>query len=140
MAYRETGRAEFLATARELADYFLARLPADRVPFWDFNDPAVPNTWRDSSAAAITASGLLELSELLRADGNSAAADGYRAQASGILASLASDNYLAEGTANDGILLHGALNVPANSGRDSALIFGDYYFLEAINRYGATAG
>jgi unsaturated chondroitin disaccharide hydrolase len=135
MAYRETGRAEFLAAARKMADYFLAHLPADHVPFWDFNDPAAPNTYRDSSAAAIAASGLLELSAQLRAGGSVAAADGYLADAKDILSSLSSSAYLARGTASRGVLLHGALNVPTNTGTDSSLIFGDYYFLEAINRY-----
>jgi unsaturated chondroitin disaccharide hydrolase len=137
MAYRETGRAEFLAAARKMADYFLDHLPADHVPFWDFNDPAAPNTYRDSSAAAIAASGLLELSTLLRAGGAVAAADGYLADAKDVLGSLSSGAYLARGTASRGVLLHGALNVPANTGTDSSLIFGDYYFLEAINRYAA---
>jgi len=139
MAYRETGRAEFLTTARKLADHFMARLPADNVPFWDFDAPVTSSTPKDSSAAAIAASGLLELSQLIRAGGNGVLADAYRGDAKAILASLTSDAYLAEGTVHDGVLLHGALNVPTNTGTDSSLIFGDYYFLEAANRYNATA-
>ncbi|HEV2295526.1 MAG TPA: DNRLRE domain-containing protein [Tepidisphaeraceae bacterium] len=139
MAYRETGRTEFLTAARKVADFFLARLPSDHVPFWDFDDPAAPNTFRDSSAAAIAASGLLELSQLLRSTGAASLADMYLTDAKEILGALASEAYLADGTPNRGVLLHGALNVPTNTGTDSSLIFGDYYFLEALNRYAAAA-
>ena len=51
-----------LDTARRVADWFTARLPADGVPRWDFSAPA--GAPRDSSAAAIAASGLLELARL----------------------------------------------------------------------------
>ncbi|MDQ3438735.1 MAG: DNRLRE domain-containing protein [Planctomycetota bacterium] len=139
MAYRETGFSEFMTSARKLADYFVSHLPADNVPFWDFDDPAAPNTFRDTSAAAVAASAMLEMSQLLRADGSVSAADTYLAEAKATLSSLSSAAYLAQGTASDGVLLHGALNVPTNTGSDSSLIFGDYYFLEAINRYAALA-
>lgn len=46
------------------ADYFIneiKRIP-DYIPYWDFNDPDIPNVPKDVSSAAITASGLMELS------------------------------------------------------------------------------
>src|SRR6476469_9962444 len=55
---RDTGLSDVLSAARKVADYFIAHLPADSVPYWDFNSPDIPNTFRDSSAAAIAASGL----------------------------------------------------------------------------------
>src|SRR5262249_42038345 len=64
IAYRETGDAQFLAAADRAARYFLARLPSDGVPYWDFDDPAIPRVPRDSSALAIAIQGLLELAEL----------------------------------------------------------------------------
>jgi unsaturated chondroitin disaccharide hydrolase len=62
MTYRYSKDPQFLATAQSLANYFLNNLPSDFVPYWDFSkcctDP------RDSSAAAIAAAGLFELSTL----------------------------------------------------------------------------
>jgi hypothetical protein len=136
---RELGLPDVQAAAQKVTDYFIAQLPADSIPYWDFNDPAIPNTYRDSSAAAIAASGMLDLSTLVT---DPAAAENYRQTAEKILTSLSSSSYLAEGSISHGILLHAAQNVPNDPnkyGNDVSLIFGDYYFLEAINRYGALA-
>ncbi len=133
---QQTGRADFLATAEKTADYFLAHLPADNVPYWDFNAPTIPNTYRDSSAASVAASGMLNLSKLIAGTDpiNSAR---YHSAAATILASLTTSKYMnAAAAAGNGLLLHGALNVPSTpSKNDSAIIFGDYYFLEAVNSY-----
>ena len=105
------------------------------MPYWDFNDPAIPNTLRDSSAAAIAASGLLDLYSLLTNPDDKAK---YLTAAKTALASLSSNAYLAEGTSSHGILLHGTQNKPNTpAGNDVSLIFGDYFFLQAINRYKA---
>ena len=61
MVYRETGDVRFLNTARRAADWYLSHLPADQIPYWDFNAPGIPDAPRDTSAAAIAASGLLKL-------------------------------------------------------------------------------
>jgi hypothetical protein len=47
---------------------------------------------------------------------------------------LSSPAYLAEGHTNDAILLHGTSFEPQNK-YDTGLIYGDYYFLEALLRY-----
>jgi unsaturated chondroitin disaccharide hydrolase len=131
MCWRETGDARFLDTARQAADYFVAHLPPDRVPYWDFELPSTGGEPRDSSAAAIAAAGLLELALL---DPDPLRSEGYLAAAREILASLASPAYLAEGTGNAAILLHGTQNRP--DGRyDTGLVYGDYYFVEALLRY-----
>jgi hypothetical protein len=63
----------------------------------------------------------------------------YRATAELILNSLTSSTYLAEGSTSRGIILHGAAYVPRkNAQPDNSLIYGDYYFLEAMNRYMGT--
>ncbi|HEX3358462.1 MAG TPA: PA14 domain-containing protein [Tepidisphaeraceae bacterium] len=130
-AYAETGRADFLAAAKKTADYYIAHLPADDVPYWDFNAKVTSTTPRDSSAAAVAASALLKLASLL-----SGTTDGarYKAAAEGTLNSLTSSTYLAEGSTSHGILLHGAKWV-AKGMTDNSLVYGDYYFLEALNRY-----
>ena len=131
MAYREAGDPSFLATAEALADYFVAHLPADRIPYWDFDDPNIPNAPRDSSAAAIAASGLLELAVV---DGDPARRASYREAAEGILATHKTSAYLSNGVASSGLLLHGTGNKPAGTEINVSLIYGDYYFVEALVR------
>jgi unsaturated chondroitin disaccharide hydrolase len=135
LAYRETGDTRMLDTARRVADYYVSHLPADSVPYWDFQAPGIPNEPRDSSAAAIAASGLIELAEL---DPDVTRSRRYLGVARATLASLSSPAYLAEGTSSRSILLHGTSNKPAGE-YDRGLIYGDYFFLEALLRYRALA-
>jgi unsaturated chondroitin disaccharide hydrolase len=137
MMARETGRAEFLTAARKVADYFINHLPADYVPYWDFAAPDIPNTYRDSSAAAIAASGLIDLSKLMT---DATAKARYRTAAENILKSLLGPSYWAQGTIHRGLIQHGAVNVPNDQfGRDNSIIYGDYYLLKALNQYVAIA-
>ncbi len=129
-SYRETQNQVFLDTARKTADYYIAHLPSDFVPFWDFQAPEVSPP-RDSSSAAIAASGLLELSQL---DTDPARQTKYFEAAKNILTSLTSAKYLSSGTSTPSILLHGTQNKPKGN-YDTGLIFGDYYLLEALLRY-----
>ncbi|MCP3986258.1 MAG: glucuronylhydrolase [bacterium] len=131
-AYREAGDAWLLTTAKQLADAFIARLPADGIPYWDFEAPGIPDEPRDSSAAAIAASGLLELSTLVD---DPALALVYRNEAEHILVSLMSDTYLSDGVVSSGLLLHGTGHRPADREVDVSLIYGDYYFVEALLRH-----
>jgi unsaturated chondroitin disaccharide hydrolase len=64
-AARLSGEAEFLHTAQRCVECYLRRAPADLVPPWDFDAPAEGRQPLDSSAAAITASGLLDLADLV---------------------------------------------------------------------------
>ncbi len=132
--YRETRKPEYLAQARAIADYIIARLPADQIPYWDFDDPAVPNTVRDSSAAAIMASSLIELSGFVDLDNSKR----YLGIAEAQLRSLSSPAYLAAPGENGGFLLkHATGHKPAVSEIDVPLVYGDYYFLEALQRFKA---
>lgn len=130
MAFRETGEPQFLAAARRVAEYFSAHLPEDHVPCWDFQAPGCPATAkRDASAAAIAASGLLELSTY--------GDNGYRAAADRILATLQRD-YIAPRNAAS-ILAHAVGNMPEGTEVDVGLSYGDYYFVEALLRRRALA-
>ncbi|MET0465385.1 MAG: glycoside hydrolase family 88 protein [Chitinophagaceae bacterium] len=135
MVYRETQDPAFLQQAMRCADFYLGNknLPADKIPFWDFNDPSIPNTSKDASAAAVTASALLELS---RYAGKESVR--YKSAARSILKSLSSDRYLAKpNTNNNFILMHSTGNRPAGSEIDKPLNYADYYFIEALLRVGA---
>jgi hypothetical protein len=135
LGYQETANQQFTTAAQRLADYYLTNCPPDFVPYWDFQPWAcTPVPPRDSSAASITLSALIQLSELTT-NLQDSAADWLGARR--ILSSLGSTNYLAQGTSSSGILLHGTGEPPQYSSPevDVSLIYGDYYFVEALKRY-----
>ena len=131
IVYRETQKVHFLETAEKLADYFIANLPDDYIPYWDFSRTDMEGEERDSSAAAIAASALIELATLVE---DEVKAKAYHETAVKILKSLCSDKYLAKGSDSNSILLHGVGSKPHGNAVDRALIYGDYYFLEALLR------
>lgn len=129
MSYRETGDERYLVAAEEIGDFILDNLPADMVSYWDFNDPDIPDTHRDASAAAITASAMLELSTL------SEKGEKYLDAGNKIIESLTSENYRANDGTNGGFLLkHSVGHKPKNSEVDVAINYADYYYLEALKR------
>lgn len=125
--YRNTGEVIFLDAARHCATYALQHLPTDRVPYWDYDSPLIPNDVRDSSAAAILAAGLFVL-----ADSDNTNAVHWRAEAIRILQSLW-ENYSSRGTNEPSILIHATRSKP-HGAMDSGLIYGDFYFMEALSR------
>ncbi len=125
--YGVTGNEAFLFAARNLAEYALRRLPGDHVPYWDYDSPLIPNDARDSSAAAILAAGLLRLSII---DPDNSLSRRWRNEATVILESLW-QRYSSRGTTEPSILVHGTRNKPGGS-MDHGLIYGDYYFVEAL--------
>lgn len=127
--FRETGDATFLDASRRLAEYCLRRLPTDHVPYWDYDNPLIPNGVRDSFAASVLASGMLILASL---EVNAAKADHWRSEAVTILESLWR-NYASRGTSEPSILTHGTRSKP-HGYMDHGLIYGDYYFVEALTR------
>lgn len=137
MMYRETRHPAYLEQARRIADFYIRhpRLPADKVPYWDFDDPAIPNAPRDAASAAIASAALIELSGFV--DG--AARREYLGVAEQQLRALASPAYLAKVGENGGFLLkHATGHKPAGTEIDVPLNYADYYFLEALLRYKAT--
>ncbi len=129
MCYRETGHEPFLDQAKKIAAYLLnhSKMPDDLIPYWDFDDPAIPNATRDASAAAIMASALYELSSYVKEEKSR-----FLGTADKILNSLSSDRYRAQiGKNNYFLLTHSTGNLPKNSEIDVPIIYADYYFLEA---------
>ncbi len=129
-AYLMTGHSPFRTSAFQTADYFLNHLPEDLVPYWDFDHPDIPNTYRDSSAASPVASGLFELA---KCTDDETVKEKYERKALAMLESL-TDHYTTAGTPHAGLLLHGAQHVPVNQRMDNCLIWGDYYYFEGLLR------
>lgn len=128
MVFRETGDTRFLDAAKKVADFYINNAPSDYVPYWYYPSNGVnTNLLRDSSAASITLSGLLDLSREVT---NAADAEKYWRAAHNLFVSLSSTNYLAVNTTN-AILLHGN---PVDANTDTSLIYGDYYFIESLKR------
>jgi len=129
ICYRETGDKRYLVQAQNIAKFIFNNptLPKDLIPYWDYDDPSIPNAPRDVSAAAIMASALYELATY--SSGND-----YKEKANTILANL-SDNYKAPLNSNgDFILLHSTGHKPAKSEIDVPINYADYYYLEALLR------
>ena len=129
MVYRETHDVRFLDFARKVSDVYLSRIPEDMIPYWDFNDPSIPDAPRDASAACVVASALLELSGYLPAE----KALEYKQAAVKMLTSLSSDKYQC-GKSKPAFLLHSTGHLPAGSEIDASIIYADYYYMEALLR------
>lgn len=125
--YKATGEIFFLEIVRALANYALNHLSDDLVSYWDYDSPEIPNDVRDSSAASCLAAGLLNLATLETDPIN---AGRWHSQAEAILKSLW-ENYTSRGTTEPSILIHGTRSKPHNL-MDHGLVYGDYYFLEAL--------
>ena len=129
VVYRETKDPKYLDFAQKVTDVYLERLPEDKVPYWDFSAPGIPDTPRDASAAAVVASALLELSTYLP----NGTGKRYKDAAIEMLASLNSDSYQS-GKSKPSFLLHSVGHWPAHSEIDASIIYADYYYIEALLR------
>ena len=130
MCYRETKNKAYLAQADGVAVFILNSkiTPADGIPYWDYNDPQIPDVSRDASAASITASALYELAKY------SINGKKYKAAADKILNSLIT-KYTSKIGANYGFILeHSTGHRPAKSEIDVPINYADYYYLEALLR------
>jgi len=132
--YRETKKDKYLEQAKKIATLIFSHknMPEDLIPYWDFNTPDIPDVPRDASAAAITASALIELSQFV----NKEIEKDYLSKVEVILESLSSSTYTAKlGENNNFILKHSTGYLPKNKEIDVPLIYADYYYIEALNRY-----
>lgn len=132
MCYKESGDKKYLILADQIANFIFThpRLPADLIPYWDFDDPKIPNVPRDASAAAIIASALFDLSKYSPKNKIS-----YLAKANKIMANLSTPQYLATPGTNHGFLLtHSTGGLPGGIEIDVPIVYADYYFLEALLR------
>ncbi|WP_423736382.1 glycoside hydrolase family 88 protein [Chitinophaga caseinilytica] len=131
--YRFTRDQKYLEQARHVAKFILhhPNLPADKIPYWDYNAPQIP-TSRDASAGAIAASALLELGQYV----DKKEQQEYVTAAATMLRSLASPVYRAKLGENGGFILKNSVgHFLANGEVDVPLTYADYYFVEGLLRY-----
>lgn len=130
LCYRKTKDPKYLAQAENALEFIAnhPNYPEDGVPYWDFDAPDIPDTYRDASAGSILASALYELSTY------STKRD-YKEWADKIMNTLSSADFRAPlGENGNFILMHSVGSLPHNSEVDVALNYADYYFLEALKR------
>lgn len=134
MMYRETQQKHYLVHAKKVANYILThpRMPEDGIPYWDYDAPDIPDTYRDASAGAIMASAFIELSTMIQGELSRKCLMMAETQ----LKTLTSPEYLAEpGTNGNFILKHSVGSLMEHSEVDVPLTYADYYNVEALLRY-----
>ena len=132
--YRQTKDKKYLEQAQHIARFMLhdRNMPADKVPYWDYDAPGIPNTYRDASAGAVMASALLELAQYVGKKDRKE----YLNVAETAIRTLSSDAYRVKLGENGGFLLaHSVGSLPHKSEIDVPLTYADYYYLEALLRY-----
>lgn len=139
LSYRYTKNPEYLDAFRRVLVYYLERLPADMVPYWDmtFNDENGAGEPRDSSSASIVACGLLEAAKYVPPQ----EAAGWRTLAGQMLKSVADGYAVQNGPEGIGLVRHGTYskkspyNTCTPEGVDECVSWGDYFYMEALTRY-----
>lgn len=136
LVYRYTKDPAYLNLFRRVTDFFLAHLPEDLLPYWDFDFTTGSDESRDSSAAAIVVCGILEMVPFL----DDQEAEHYRLWAQRLLGMLFRRCAVTDRTISNGQLLHStyAKKSPYNScndrGVDECSVWGDYFYVEALMR------
>lgn len=129
LGYRYTKNEEYLQKAKNTAHFFMANLPDDYVCHWDFRVDRTDKTPRDTSAAACAASGMLELAYILGGTEGKL----YYDCAVKTLKSL-TENYANLDNDNQALLNGGTGHWPQKNNINVGLIYGDYFYLEAIQK------
>ncbi|RZM16069.1 MAG: glucuronyl hydrolase, partial [Pedobacter sp.] len=128
MMFKETGDRRYLKFAQKTAGIYLKKLPADLIPYWDFDAPNIPDETRDASAAAITASALLDLSKMVKVDQSTY----YKSLAERMLIELSSERYQSRDK-NTAFLMHSRGSKTGEI--DVSINYADYYYAEALLRF-----
>jgi unsaturated chondroitin disaccharide hydrolase len=130
-AYWLSGDERFLDTAQRCADFYIERTALHGVPPNDWEEPA-PRRPYESSAAAIAASGLLQLASLTQEPVRAATYNDYARR---ILDTLLTPEFLAVDTPGwEGILKHGSYHERKDLGVDESVMWGEYFFVEALDK------
>lgn len=136
LAYRYTGREEYVEDFKHVTGYFLDHLPDDLVPYWDLEFTDGSGEPKDSSSASIAACGMLEMARYLP----ESEAAYYSSIAKKIMESVVAGYAVKDGTTSNGLVLHSTYskkspyNTCTPEGVDECNIWGDYFYLEALIR------
>lgn len=125
ISYIHTGKEEYLDTAKKIAHYFIANIPESGLIPVDFRQPKEP-AWEDSTAAAIAASGLIEISR----QAGEYEKDLYRNAAVKLLKAL--DKERCNWTEENDCILEKCTAAYHGREHEFNIIYGDYYFMEAV--------
>jgi unsaturated chondroitin disaccharide hydrolase len=128
--YEYSRDPRFLDTAQGCADYYISHSPSDGVPPWDFQAPADSRKLLDTSAAAIAAAGLLRLCRLIA---DPMKGHLYWTAALRILRSLCEKHLGKKNPRWEGVLKDGVYHYHKKIGVGESVIWGDYYFAEALD-------
>lgn len=127
LSYKYTGEERYLNAAKKVAHFFISNLPDNGVPFWDFRAPVEDPMPTDTSAGACAASGMLEIAKYVDENEKSLYINSAKRILSGIY------NYYSNFENNRQELIGGGTgHRPAGRDINVGLIFGDYFFVEAI--------
>ena len=139
LSYIYTKDMKYLETARKVADYVISELdnkfPEYLVPV-DYRQPAEP-AYEDSTAAAITAGGLIELAKCMAENGDQSASDKYLSAAIKLLKTLHEKR--CDYTLDKDNILEKCTAAYFDSRHEFAIIYGDYYYLEALMKLDGSA-
>lgn len=136
LAYKYTGRKEYIDLFKHVTEYFLTHLPKDLVPFWDLEFTDGDDQPRDSSSASIAACGMLEMIQYLEPED----AEHYRRIAYQLMKSVYDNYAVKDMESSNGLVLHSTYSnhSPYNTcnhyGVDECNSWGDYFYMEALTR------
>jgi unsaturated chondroitin disaccharide hydrolase len=120
-----SGEARFREAAERATDWWLAHAPADRVAYWDFDDPKIPDTYRDTSATSIVTAALLTLAPRASTPARQRA---YQEAAEATATALV-ERHLRP----DGLLADGCYSPRLGLATRHELIWGSYFLFEALH-------
>lgn len=126
------GEDKYLESSAKLADYFLSHLPADGICYWDLVFTQGSSEERDTSAAAITACGLLELAKQLPLSDSRRVH--YETESIKMVQALAKNYTTKNYPTSNGLLVEGVYTKPGNHGVNECTLWGDYFYFEALIR------
>lgn len=136
LAYRYTGRAEYIDKFKRVTGYFLKHLPKDMVPYWDLEFCDGSDEPRDSSSASIAVCGMLEMAKYMEPEEGA----NYTHVAKKMMKSVVDFYAVKDKQESNGLVLHGTYskkspyNTCTPEGVDECNIWGDYFYMEALTR------
>lgn len=136
LAYKYTGRKEYIEIFKRVTQYFLEHLPKDMVPFWDLEFTDGDEQPRDSSSASIAACGMLEMIKYMEEED----AVIYKKLARQLIKSVYDNYAVKDMQMSNGLVLHSTYsnhspyNTCEHNGVDECNSWGDYFYMEALTR------